>query len=152
MNRDFTESPSPEDPPSRHVEPLPERHRAFDEPQAEERSCQFAGSLEQLGVGSVAPPRWIQVHLAECLSCLNDFARLQSLNFRPDPVRRRWLGSGGPTPTEDGMRDFFQELGSFMMERKKFWLLPLVGILVLFGGLLVATQGSAVAPFIYALW
>ena len=47
---------------------------------------------------------------------------------------------------------FVQELGAFMLERRKFWLLPIVGIFVLFAGLLVATQGSAVAPFIYALW
>ncbi len=140
MNKDFTESPSPEDPPSRHVESLPER------------SCQFTGSLEQLGVGSVSPPRWMQAHLTECLSCLNDFTRLQSLRFHPEPVRRRWLGSGGPTPTEDGTLDFVQELGAFMLEHKRFWLLPIVAILVLFVGLLVMTQGSAVAPFVYAVW
>jgi hypothetical protein len=39
-----------------------------------------------------------------------------------------------------------------MRERKKFWLLPIVLILVLFGGLIVLTQGSAVAPFIYTLF
>jgi hypothetical protein len=151
MNKDFTESPSPEDPSSRHAEPLPEQHRVFDELQAEEGSCQFAGSLEQLGVGSVSPPRWMQAHLTECLSCLNDFARLQSLNFHPDPCRRG-LGSGRPTPAEEGMLDFVQGLGAFMLERKKFWLLPIVGIFVLFVGLLVATQGSAVAPFIFVAW
>jgi hypothetical protein len=46
-------------------------------------------------------------------------------------------------------------LGSFskfLMERKKFWLLPIVVVLVLLGLLLVATQGSAVAPFIYTLF
>ncbi len=48
--------------------------------------------------------------------------------------------------------DFIQELGAFMLERKKFWLLPIVGVLGIFGGLIVATQGSAVAPFIYMLW
>ncbi len=139
MNKDFTGSSAPEDPPSRHVEPLPERHRAFDERQAEERSCQFAGSLEQLGVGSVAPPRWMQAHLTECLSCLNDFARLQSLNFQPDPVTpRRWLGSRRPTPREEGVLEFVQGMGAFMLERKRFWLLPIVVIVVLFGGLIVA--------------
>jgi len=48
--------------------------------------------------------------------------------------------------------DFVRELGAFMVERKKFWLLPIVAILGLFGGLIVVTQGSALAPFIYTLW
>jgi hypothetical protein len=50
------------------------------------------------------------------------------------------------------MGDFVLELWAFMRERKKFWLLPIVVILVLFGGLIVLTQGSAVAPFIYTLF
>jgi hypothetical protein len=50
------------------------------------------------------------------------------------------------------MGDFVIELWVFMRERKKFWLLPIVLILVLFGGLIVFTQGSAVAPFIYTLF
>jgi len=50
------------------------------------------------------------------------------------------------------MVDFVVELWAFMRERKKFWLLPIVLILVLFGGLIVLTQGSAVAPFIYTLF
>ena len=50
------------------------------------------------------------------------------------------------------MGDFVVELWAFMRERKKFWLLPIVLILVLFGGLIVFTQGSAVAPFIYTLF
>jgi hypothetical protein len=39
-----------------------------------------------------------------------------------------------------------------MKERKKFWLLPIVVVLLLFGTLIILTQGSAVAPFIYALF
>ena len=39
-----------------------------------------------------------------------------------------------------------------MLEHKKFWLLPIVGICVLFAGLIVMTQGSAVATFVYTLW
>jgi Family of unknown function (DUF5989) len=50
------------------------------------------------------------------------------------------------------MGEFVLELWAFMRERKKFWLLPIVVILVLFGGLIVLTQGSAVAPFIYTLF
>ena len=39
-----------------------------------------------------------------------------------------------------------------MQVRKKFWLLPIIIVMVLFGGLIVLTQGSAVAPFIYTLF
>lgn len=46
----------------------------------------------------------------------------------------------------------FRELWEFMRERKKFWLLPIMVIMVLLGGLLVLAQGSAVAPFIYTLF
>jgi hypothetical protein len=47
---------------------------------------------------------------------------------------------------------FLSELWAFMRERKKFWLLPIIIVMVLFGGLLVLAQGSAVAPFIYTLF
>ena len=40
----------------------------------------------------------------------------------------------------------------FLRERKKFWLLPIILVLALFGFLIVLTQGSAVAPFIYTLF
>ena len=50
------------------------------------------------------------------------------------------------------MGEFFVELWDFMRERKKFWLLPIILVLLLFGGLIVLTQGSAVAPFIYTLF
>lgn len=48
--------------------------------------------------------------------------------------------------------DIFKELWQFLKERKKMWLLPLIVILFLLGGLIVLTQGSAVAPFIYSLF
>ncbi len=47
---------------------------------------------------------------------------------------------------------FLAELWSFMLVRKKFWLLPILTMMVLLGGLIVLTKGSAVAPFIYALF
>jgi NAD/NADP transhydrogenase beta subunit len=50
------------------------------------------------------------------------------------------------------MGEFVLELWAFMKERKKFWLLPIVAVLLLFGTLIVLTQGSAVAPFIYTLF
>lgn len=48
--------------------------------------------------------------------------------------------------------DFINELWRFMRVRKKFWLMPVLIMMVLLGGLLVMTQGSAVAPFIYTLF
>lgn len=50
------------------------------------------------------------------------------------------------------MSQFVLELWAFMKERKKFWLLPILVVLLLFGTLIVLTQGSAVAPFIYTLF
>ncbi|MBF0455213.1 MAG: hypothetical protein HQL72_10415 [Magnetococcales bacterium] len=47
---------------------------------------------------------------------------------------------------------FFSELWAFMKARKKFWLLPLFIIAILLGALMVFSQGSAVAPFIYTLF
>jgi len=44
--------------------------------------------------------------------------------------------------------DFLKELWDFMRERKKFWLLPIVTLMLLFGALLVLAQSSAIAPFI----
>ena len=50
------------------------------------------------------------------------------------------------------MSDFVLELWAFMRELKKFWLLPIVIALLLIGSLIVLTQGSAMAPFIYTLF
>ena len=50
------------------------------------------------------------------------------------------------------MISFLQELWAFAKERKKYWLLPFILVLLLFGTLIVLTQGSAVAPFIYTLF
>jgi hypothetical protein len=47
---------------------------------------------------------------------------------------------------------FLLEFWEFMRVRKKFWLLPLMFMMVLFGGLVILTKGSAVAPFIYTLF
>jgi hypothetical protein len=48
--------------------------------------------------------------------------------------------------------DFVAELWRFMVVRKKFWLLPILLMMLVFGGLVVLTKGSAVAPFIYTLF
>ena len=47
---------------------------------------------------------------------------------------------------------FLSELYRFMRSRKKFWLAPVILVMLLLGGLTVLTQGSAVAPFIYTLF
>jgi hypothetical protein len=47
---------------------------------------------------------------------------------------------------------FFSEFWDYMKVRKKFWLLPVFLVMILLGGLLVLTQGTAVAPFIYTLF
>jgi paraquat-inducible protein B len=50
------------------------------------------------------------------------------------------------------MTSLIAELWQFMKVRKKFWLLPIIFVTLLIGGLLVFAQGSAVAPFIYTLF
>ena len=48
--------------------------------------------------------------------------------------------------------DFIKEFWEFLIIRKKYWLLPILLVLVLFGGLIVLSQGSAIAPFIYTIF
>ena len=50
------------------------------------------------------------------------------------------------------MGGLVMELWSFMKERKKFWMLPIIVCLLLLGSVIVLTSGSAVAPFIYTLF
>lgn len=50
------------------------------------------------------------------------------------------------------MLDLLKDLWGFMRERKKFWLAPIILIMLILGGLIVLTQGSAIAPFIYTLF
>ena len=47
---------------------------------------------------------------------------------------------------------FINEFWEFLKIRKKYWLLPIIIVLVLFGGLIILSQGSAVAPFIYTIF
>lgn len=47
---------------------------------------------------------------------------------------------------------FFLEFLAFMKARKKFWMMPIFVVMLLVGGLVVFTQGSAIAPFIYTLF
>ena len=50
------------------------------------------------------------------------------------------------------MMSFLREFRAFLRARKKYWLLPVFIVMALFGGLIVLTKGSAVAPFIYTLF
>jgi hypothetical protein len=50
------------------------------------------------------------------------------------------------------MLSFLREFWSFLRARKKYWLLPVFLMMVIFGGLIVLSKGSAVAPFIYTLF
>jgi hypothetical protein len=51
-----------------------------------------------------------------------------------------------------GLIELLQDVWGFLRERQKYWLLPLIITLVLLGALIVLTQGSAIAPFIYTLF
>ena len=48
--------------------------------------------------------------------------------------------------------DFLKEFWEFLKVRKKYWLFPIIIVLVMFGGLIILSQCSAVAPFIYTLF
>ncbi len=50
------------------------------------------------------------------------------------------------------MLSFIKEFWVFVKERKKFWLIPIIIVLALFGSIIVLSQGSTVAPFIYAIF
>jgi hypothetical protein len=50
------------------------------------------------------------------------------------------------------MIEFLKEFWDFIKNRKKYWLLPILIVLVLFGALIVLSQGTAVAPFIYTIF
>jgi len=48
--------------------------------------------------------------------------------------------------------EFLRDLWAFLKVRKKFWLLPIIIVLLVFGVLIVLTSGSAIAPFIYSIF
>ena len=50
------------------------------------------------------------------------------------------------------MLSFFKEFWEFLKERKKYWLLPIIFVLTIFGALIILSQGSVVAPFIYTIF
>ena len=48
--------------------------------------------------------------------------------------------------------DFIKEFWEFLKVRKKYWLFPIIIVLIIFGGLIILSQGSAIAPFIYTIF
>ena len=48
--------------------------------------------------------------------------------------------------------EFLKEFLEFLKVRKKYWLIPIIIVLVVFGGLIILSQGSAIAPFIYTIF
>ena len=80
--------------------------------------------------------------------------------FRPlrpvvRPIPGQYNGRRGPPAirqTVEGGLAFLAEFWEFMCVRKKYWLMPVLILCLLLGGLVVLTQGSAVAPFIYTLF
>jgi len=48
--------------------------------------------------------------------------------------------------------EFLKEFWEFLKVRKKYWLLPIIIVLILFGGLIILSQGSVIAPFIYTIF
>ena len=55
-------------------------------------------------------------------------------------------------PSDEAVMSFLAELWAFMRARKKFWLVPVLIMMVIFGGLVAMTKGSIVAPFIYTIF
>ncbi len=87
------------------------------------------------------------------------------LRLRRDPAAKSyWIDRTPPGPPPQSMKtnsdsertgtmgSILVELWAFMRERKKFWLLPILIMMVIFGGLIVLTKGSAIAPFVYTLF
>ena len=83
------------------------------------------------------------------------------LRLRHDPKCRELLDRQDTSRASAGIHEepiltpmlsFLQEFWSFLRVRKKYWLVPILIMMVAFGGLIVLTQGSAIAPFIYTVF
>jgi hypothetical protein len=73
---------------------------------------------------------------------------------RPDSLRHNGACLRGMrlSPRDEDVMSFLAELFAFMRERKKYWLVPVVIMMVIFSGLVLLTKGSVVAPFIYTIF
>ena len=76
------------------------------------------------------------------------------LNLKKNKNSSYWIKKDKQSGTmrKQFWMSFLTEFWEFLKHRKKYWLLPIIVFLVLFGGLIILSQGSAVAPFIYAIF
>jgi hypothetical protein len=72
-------------------------------------------------------------------------------HVHPKRCGPHWIGAAC-SERDQAMFDLLRDLWGFMRERKKFWLAPIIVVMLLLGALIVLAQGSAVAPFIYTLF
>ena len=81
------------------------------------------------------------------------FYPIHKLNYHMEKIKLIWDFRGPAcSRTAAHFKIHLIEFFEFIKVRKKYWLLPIIIILVFFGGLIVLSQGSAVAPFIYTLF
>jgi Family of unknown function (DUF5989) len=83
---------------------------------------------------------------------LTAFATCREQHDRASALDRLGRCGYGSAVSRPAVVSLFGELWAFMRVRKKWWLGPIVVVLVLFGALIVLSQGSALAPFVYALF
>ena len=89
------------------------------------------------------PREWPVNADAICPTCLT--------RWRKNRGHRAEIVCRGPK-SKDFRLNFLQELFVFLKTRKKMWLLPIIVVILILGGLIVLAQGSAIAPFIYTLF
>src|SRR5919106_5695865 len=89
---------------------------------------------------------WTLLTIGERAMCCEDGPAGRSSASRPGPAPTLTISSEGTAMA------FVAELWHFVRSRKKYWLLPIILMMALFGGLIVLTQGTAVAPFIYTIF
>ena len=83
------------------------------------------------------------------MSCAYERRKVNLVGFR---VNRQELFLNPLKISIEVVMDFIKELLRFLRARKKLWLAPVILVLVLIGSLLIAAQGSIIAPFIYTLF
>jgi len=95
--------------------------------------------------GVDVPPPAQRPFALEVRSCIQQLLASQA-------AARTGSGNNGESVLRDNYMSFLKEFWAFVRVRKKYWLLPILTIMVIIGTLLVLAQGSAVAPFIYTLF
>ena len=122
------------------------------EPRAEDESCHLVPQSRDSGPGVLsrrgadgAADAGFQERSAQAE------ARSGRWELLGPPAARGWVDEQ-TVLTRGDLMSLLKELWTFLRVRKKFWLLPLVAVLVAVGALLVLAQGSAIAPFIYTIF